>query len=67
MRDQFVKREQFLFAFTMELTSFGSPPPPAFSASVASLMMGSEITSPAISQSVMKRSTVVGKLTANTP
>ena len=40
---------------------------PAFSASVASLMMGSAITSPAISHNVMKRSTAVGKLTAKTP
>jgi hypothetical protein len=34
------------------------------SASVASLMMRSEITSPAIPYKVMKRSTAVGKLTA---
>ena len=36
-------------------------------ADVASLMIGSSITSPAISHSVMKRSTPVGKLTSNTP
>jgi len=42
-------------------------PPPLFSASVASLMIGSSITSPAISHIVMKRSTAVGKLTSKTP
>ena len=68
MRDQLVQRQQLLVGLDdgIDVCQIRGAPP-AFSACVASLMTESDIASPAISHSEMKRSTAVGKLTANTP
>ena len=68
MRDQLVQSQQFLVGFVNRRPSVPAfTPDPAFNASVASRRTGSYIASPAISHSVMKRSTAVGKLTRKTP
>src|SRR5262245_59527015 len=57
-----------LFASAMAWASVpAETPEPAFNASVASRRTGSSKASPAISQSVMNRSTAFGKLTEKTP